>query len=49
MEQVNNLFMFLKQGNYQKTYVCHETLHFKICKKKDKNQFADFSYLVSKA
>ena len=34
--------MFLKQGNYQWIYVCQETLHFRICKKKDKRQFAVF-------
>ena len=41
MEQLNNLFMSQKQGNYQYTYVCRETLYFKICKK-NKIQFAGF-------
>ena len=34
--------MFLKQGKYQETYVCQETLHFRICIKKGKSQFVDF-------
>ena len=40
--------MFLKQGNYQWIYVCQETLHFRICKKKGKSQFAVF-YLAPEA
>ena len=38
--------MFLKQGNYQWTYVRKETLHVRICKKKGKIHFADFLYLA---
>ena len=34
--------MFLKQGNYQKIYVCQETLHFRICKKKNESKFENF-------
>ena len=49
MEQLSNVLISLKQGNYQQTYVCQETLDFKICKKKDKSQFLIFFDLVSNA
>ena len=49
MEQLSNVLMSLKQGNYQQTYVCQETLHLEICKKKDKSQFLIFFDLVSNA
>ena len=49
MEQLNNLFMFLKQGKFQYAYVCQYTLHFKLCKRKGKSQFEEilsFFYLA---
>ena len=33
--------MFLKQGNYQETYVCQKNLDFKICKKIVKSRFSE--------
>ena len=45
MKKLNYLFMFLKEGNYQQTYVYQETLHFNIRKKKDEKQFADLFFL----
>ena len=36
IEQLNNLFKFLEQGNNKYTYVRQETLHFEICKRKAK-------------
>ena len=40
-----SIYVYPKQGNYSETYVCQETLHFEICKMKDKSQFTESFFL----
>ena len=39
--------MFLKQGNYQETYVCQKNLDFKICKKIVKSRFSESFFICN--
>ena len=45
MEQLNNVLMFMKQRNYQKTCVYQETLHFKYVKIKTKANLQKFLFI----